>query len=228
MRRTGLLAISVAGFLLGCAGSARVAPGWEMRGRLSSGSQAHFLAAAVDDPSDEIGGLLDWQPGKPLEPPEPEPVAGERRAGGPRFGVRCALVVPGESGWKAGPRAGAYYRGQVFRVPLELGLDYAALENEDASVSSGFFYLRADVDLGGRATAGKGARFYPLAGVEIVFERAELLIREETSITYAVGLNLGLGIGAPTGRWDVRASYSWLMGSTNVGGEALVALSFGF
>ena len=220
----GLLSICLAG-LFGCAGSLRGAPVQGARWELFN-SYAHSLAAAGEDPSDEIGGLLDWEPGKPLEPPPfKEPVARRRpRTRRGRFGVRCALVVPGGPGWNAGVRAGAYYRTRLFNgAPVELGLDYAALEDEDGYVSSEFLYLRADVDLGRKA-----ARFHPLAGVELVYERAELRVRNETRTPYAVGLNVGVGTGAPSGRWDVRVLYSWLPGSTNVKGGALVAVSFGF
>ena len=162
----------------------REKPLWDWK--IGNGS----LAKSVDNGPGDDGGR-DWEPGKPLEPPPfKEPVARRRsRARRGRYGVRCALVVPGGTGWNAGVRAGAYYRTRLFNgAPVELGLDYAALEDEDGYVSSEFFYLRADVDLGRKA-----AKLYPLAGLELVFERADLELRNETRTPFAVGLNCALG-----------------------------------
>ncbi len=227
MRRTALFSVLAAGLELGCAEGARVAP-LRGPGALLGGSRAYLLAA-TEDPSDEIGGLLDWEPGKPLEPVAPEPVARKRGPRNSRLGVRCAFVLPGETSWKTGVRAGAYYKTPVSgRAPIELGIEYVALRNEDETVSSEFFYARADVGLGPAPDPDRRVRFYPLAGVELVYELARLQVKGEELTPYAVGVNVGLGAGACSGRWDIQAFYTWLAGSTNMEGEALVAIAVGF
>jgi hypothetical protein len=174
-----------------------------------------FLAA--DDEDEEFVGLLTQPTDLPVE-----------RSG--RFGVRVGLMLPvavEEGSWDSGLRAGLYYRGGSKTV-YEFGLDYASIESDDGLTSSALLFLRGDVLFGRWSEDDDKAGFYFLAGIQGISEQAELSGSGKTESRTGGGLNLGLGIGSPKGKWDVRAAYSIVLGSDNAKGDVIVATGFAF
>ena len=183
------------------------------------------LLAAATDPTAEIQGPLT----SPREPEGPLEVGRDRPRRDLKFGARGGFLSALVPGWETGWRAGAYYRGRLpNRMPLELGVDLGALKREDGTISSDLAYLRADVLLRKRGPHHRRVVLDPVVGLEVAREHAEFPGSGRETDRYVPGLRFGLGLGAPSGRWDVRLRYSLLIGSDDVAGEGFLAVAVGF
>ncbi len=197
-------------------------PGWGQVGRV-------LPAAAVDEAPEEVPRFL-----RPPVEPSPGPALPEgptERAG--RFGVRAGLLVTtaaSEGSWEQALRAGLYYRGGRSKV-FELGVDYAAVDADyggGRTASSEVLFLRCDFLFGRRSGAGRKATLFLIGGAELGLERATWEPTGETADRRGASVNLGAGVGSPSGSWDARVVYSLLIGADNATGTVMAALGFSF
>ena len=226
-RSTAPLAASVVGLcavaLAGCGSYATGgAPGYAAVG-------VEFLAAAVDEAPEEVPRFL--RPGvePAIEPAPPE----EPLRRGSRFGVRGGFLMtaPADEGsWGPGLTGGLYYRGGR-RTAWELGADYASLDadyGEGRRVSSEIVFLRCDLLFGRRGDAGRKVTTFYLGGVQVGLESATWKATGDTAQRKGGGVNIGAGVGSPSGSWDARVVYSFLIGSDNVTGTIVAAFGYAF
>lgn len=208
-------------FFVGCAGGNYGLPLPVSLGAVlpTVGVADFLLAAEAED--DEFVGLLTQ--------PTPEP-ARERAS---RFGVRLGIVMPAateEGSWDSGLRAGLYYRGGRKTV-YELGFDYTSAGadfGKEATISSTIYSLRYDVLFGRWSDSDRKATFYLLGGGEIGQESGTWEATGDTLEARGGGIDLGMGLGSPTGSWDARFVYTVLIGTDNAAGTVMAAFGYAF
>ena len=114
-------------------------------------------------------------------------------------------------------------------ISWEAGLDLASVDAENGSYSSRVYVGRFDVlfPLGGGPDGDTPrAKPYLLSGVDGIVESAEEA--DAGFSNYATAINLGVGVGLKEGKFDLRATYSVLLGSDNSSGMMLLTGAFTF
>ncbi|MBN1809836.1 MAG: hypothetical protein JW909_12275 [Planctomycetes bacterium] len=182
---------------------------------------------AADDEEGEFTGILTVPVNPPDVPvPPPAPKTG-------RFGFRAGFLMPmgaDEGEWGSAVSAGVFLRsikGADRNKALEFGVDFASTETDDGAVSSTLISLRGDLLFGRWDPGAGGTSTYFLGGIDIYSENADVGGGSSESAT-ALGVNLGVGLGAASGGWDMRAVYTLYPGSGNVGGGFMVAFGLAF
>ena len=158
--------------------------------------------------------------------PVPEPISASVAPSRRRMGARVGcLVTVGESEaeYDGSIAVGLYYSGHVLgRLPFEAGFDLAWIDSDDGADESNLYLLRFDL-LFSKPQEYEGHRFYLLAGMG-----AALASPEEQENESVLSLNFGAGL-MPTGnRWDIRATYSVMVDSDNIGGLLLLTAGYRF
>ncbi len=183
-----------------------------------------LLAAATGDPSAEINPLLSWPP--------PEESWLEKRFSSvlaPRSSTSFLLgLTAGERGdWAVSARGSILHERRLSGGAwLAVGLDGGA--ERDQATSLGLLVVRAHVGLTGHAPAGRTSRLRPLYRVGIAYEWVEVPSVGASFDRYALLAGLGLDVGPPSGRWEVRVEYVSLLGESSVEGEVFAGLSVRF
>jgi hypothetical protein len=188
------------------------------------------LAAFFDD-EDEIPRLI--RPPKLPPPPEAREVLPAPRAPRAKYrlGVRARGLRSGqaERNWEDALSYGVFLKRVPLergKVSLEFGAEYAAVETTDGLVSSTMYVLRADLLLG--KFGGKGATPYFFLGGHGIIEEGTRNATGERVTGQGGGADVGVGLGARSGRWDIRAAYSLLFASENTDSNLAVSLGFAF
>ena len=216
---TSAAAVVAALLFAGCVQSTRSLSSSAVPMSSSGGVGADYLLAA--DEEDEMGGLL--------TAPVPAPALAPERPGA--FGLRAGMMmtVASETEWKPTFDIGAFYRGYASpRFVYELGVDYAPAKSKDGSTSSQLIFFRGEALFWTGGAEDQSPGLYVLAGAQGISESAEFYGSGPTASRMGAGINLGVGFGAPRGRWDLRAAYSLVLGSDNAGGSILVAAGTSF
>jgi len=187
-------------------------------------------AYADDEADDEIPRLL-----RPREVLRPD--AGAAVPAGPRssfkLGVRGGLVWSGKAergDWDDVPNCGVYFRrvpARPARATVELAADYAQMETSDRLLSSTIYAAHANL-LFGRFGAGGFGPYFFLGGQAIMESATRTATGEEVS---GVGgaAEAGFGLGSRNGRFDVKATYSLLLGDeANTKDNLVVSVGIAF
>ncbi len=230
MRPSLFLPLGAASLFLaaGCTGNAAVLG---LAGRASFVPwRGPVLAAFVDD-EDEIPRLI--RPPKPPAPPEAREVSPAPRAPRAKFklGLRARGFSSGraERKWKDALSYGIFLKRVPLergKVALELGAEYTPIETIDGLVSSTMYVLRADLLLG--KFGGKGATLYFLLGGHGIIEDGTRNATGERVSGRGGGADVGVGLSARSGKWDIRAAYSLLLASENTDSNLTISLGLAF
>lgn len=215
----------------GCAGDTAVGG---LAGRTSYLPRTGPHLAAFFDDEDEIPRLIrPPRPPRPLLPAEIREGLQAPRVPRAKFklGLRARGLSSGraERKWENALSYGIFLKRVPLergRVSLELGADYTAVDTTDGLVSSTMYVLRADLLLG--KFGGKGATPYLLLGGHGVIEEGTRNATGEALSGRGGGVDVGVGLGARSGRWDIRAAYSLLFASENTDSSVAVSLGFAF
>jgi len=179
----------------------------------------HFLSATGDDddelPPDETVRLLEPEPSQ-----LPADLAVTRREPGSRMriGVRGGMLQTSgtERAWEDALAYGLFFRQSPRKrkkVVIELGADYVDAKTVDGFVTSTLYLLHADLLIGGFGP--RGGTMYIFLGGHGVVEESTNTVTLETSSGQGGGAEAGIGLGAKSGAWDMRATYSYLTASEN-------------
>lgn len=165
----------------------------------------------------------------PEEPPEVPIAPPERRNS---LGVRAGVVFPSSGDtvdYDTNFVFGIYYRIPERRarwLSYELSLD---IGSEDEAAGYGSRSVMGDVSavfaLGNGPESGGG---YLLSGLGVMMELVDDQITGASYTNYATMIALGGGLVFADGRLDARLAYGIFVGSDNVPGQALLALSYSF
>lgn len=135
-----------------------------------------------------------------------------------------------DGSWESAARLGLYYRSGR-KTAFELGIDYASVDGEygpGETVTSKMYFLRFDTVFGFSSGDDRTARFFLLGGGELGLESATWEPTGDTADRESGSLNIGAGIGSPSGSWDARVVYSFFVGSENAAGAVMTAFGFAF
>ena len=150
------------------------------------------------------------------------------RRGG-RFGVRLGYAgfgSPADVSVGGVPFGGLYLAGgKLGKLPYEIGLDVTRPGAENDSFDTLLFTGQFDLLFHLRNDAA-AARPYLLSGIKGLLEAVDDVNESSTNVAGAVDVGLGMGFGR--GRFDVRATYSLLLGSDNAAGITLVSAGVRF
>jgi hypothetical protein len=212
----------------------------------AGGSPKHVtVSVAVRAKSKQV--VPPAKPAKPVEKPSPpgprkqtesprtlkrDHSPGQAKRG--RLGVRAAYHMEsvGEVRDSAGGAlVGIYYRRGRFsesKFLYEFGLD-ASTRDESGGFATQPFGGRADLlfRLGGSGD-GKAVRMYLASGLAGFVEQVEDLGTGESYTNYAAALSLGGGVGLLDERLDLRLLHDLFLGSDNLQGKTMVAVSYAF
>lgn len=183
-----------------------------------------ILTAATDEAADLFPRLLR---------PEEGPVPAETPGRASRFGLRLGLLLPTsveDGSWESAARAGLYYRSGR-RTAFEIGIDHASLAGVAApgqTVASKITFLRFDALFGLAGGGGSGAGLFLLGGAELGLEKATWEATGDAADRKSGGLNVGVGLGPRSGRWDARVVYSIFVGSDNAAGSLTTTVGYAF
>jgi hypothetical protein len=172
--------------------------------------------------------LLEPEPVQPgggiVTPPKPR---GSRM----RFGIRGGMMQTSnaEREWADATTAGVFFRQSPRtrrKVVIELGADYVEAETVDGFVASTLYLIHADLLIGGFGPRG-GTMYIFLGGHGVIEESTNTVSLEETS-GQGGGAEAGIGLGAKSGAWDLRATYSYLTASENATDNLTVSFGLSF
>jgi hypothetical protein len=210
--------------LAGCSGAVWTAPG---AAHYPCGYDSIGLLCAADEdelPPDETVPLL-----RPVEPP-PAAAQPQRREDGSRFriGARGGMLTMGETerAWDDTVSMGVYFRQSPFKkktMVVEFSADYASAETSDGLRSSTLYFVRGEALFGDFGPSG--TTFYVVAGGEAIVEESTDNQLETTESYQNGGATAGVGFGAASGMWDLRAAYTYL--PTTVNATGLMSVTFG-
>jgi hypothetical protein len=105
----------------------------------------------------------------------------------------------------------------------ELGADYTAAQTADGFQTSTLAVLHADLLFGGFGPSGATAYFF--VGGQAILEQSTNVPTEQSTTGQGGGAEAGVGLGARSGTWDIKATYSYLSATDNV--ESSIMVSFG-
>jgi hypothetical protein len=106
-------------------------------------------------------------------------------------------------------------------LALELGADYASVSNPDRKLTSTMILVSASA----RLTPGGGSVYLTGSGTALLDNYAnDEKGTSGSSVIPAVGV--GAGLRPAEGSWDIRAGYSFLVGSKNL--QGVIAITGGF
>jgi hypothetical protein len=169
-------------------------------------------------------------------PPRPRPPKRrrfeiERLSSGLLVRGGMLMTVAAEEGdWPMAMNYGVGYRmasGTTSATIIDLSLDMATVESTDGAVKSDLLSVRGEVLLGSwNAYSRKPILYFVGGGYAIMANSSWSTGAVDGTSSSATGLEAGVGFGSASGKWDLRAVYSFLAGSQNVTGNVLV--SFGF
>ncbi len=159
---------------------------------------------------------------KPRRPDTPRPSVGRNR----RFGVRAGYTDFGSGegvSVNGTPLIGAHYgNGRTKKIWYEVGLDLARTQSSNGSFTDTLLVGRLDF-LFPLGNGRPRTRAFLLSGVSGLVDIVDDV--NTSSVNSSSALNLGAGLGFWEGRFDVRATYSLLLGNDSSGG--IVAVSAG-
>jgi hypothetical protein len=150
-----------------------------------------------------------------------------------RIGVRGAyLVAPAtaQGEWGSSFVSGAYVRyeeGPVFEFAVDYAKLAGAYENS-AGATSEIVFGRFDILFSGWGRSNDGVRFYLLTGAAVGVETATWVASDDTLTRTAGMVDIGFGLGAWNGTWDVRATYALPGADFNAQGFASLGVGFAF
>jgi hypothetical protein len=166
-------------------------------------------------------------PRPPVDEPRPPDDLGAATKG--RMGVRAGyadLTIGGDEVAEGAPLFGFFYGGgRQGKVGYEVGLDVSRSSSLSGAFTSTLLAGRFDL-LFSMGKPDASARVYLVSGLSGL---ADLTQDVNTSSTgTAAAVNLGAGAGFGKGRFDVRATYSLLIGSENSFGMTLLSAGLAF
>jgi hypothetical protein len=144
---------------------------------------------------------------------------------GGRMGARVGYVLPVAEDlddYAGSVEVGAYYAGVLKRLPYEIGFDAAWIETDAGGDKAGLYTLRFDTFFAGTG-AYSGPMYYFLGGLG-----ASLATPDVGDSELAGSVNLGFGIAMSDNRFDMRASYSVMLGSDNINGLVIAGVGMHF
>jgi hypothetical protein len=188
----------------------------------------HLLAAEDELPPDETVPLLR------LPPEEQDRADRPRKEGGSRLrvGVRGGVILTGEAAereWEDATMYGVFLRQSPKRrkgVVYELGADYSEAQTLDGFQTSTLYFLRADILFGKFGPSGATVYFF-LGGQAILEESTNVPTQTDVS-GQGGGAEAGLGLGARSGLWDLKATYSYITATENADSNLMVSFGLAF
>jgi hypothetical protein len=162
------------------------------------------------------------------EEPKPPPGTPQTRPTSRKpFGVHVGYSAPAGGDVEAylgGPVVGVHYRSGGEGAPLgfEFGLDFVSSDSSAGDATSSILMVEAAALF----RPGAGRAFYVLGGGRLVAESVSVESPDSGGVAAAV--DLGGGVTFAGGRMDLRATYSFLIGSRNVPGFGGVAVGYSF
>lgn len=143
------------------------------------------------------------------------------------FGVHIGYAAPAggdEEDYLGGPLVGVHYRsgGEGAALGFEFGLDFVSSDSSAGDATSSILMVEAAALF----RPGAGRAFYVLGGGRLVAESVSMKSPDSGGVAAAV--DLGGGFTFAGGRMDLRATYSFLVGSRNVPGFGGVAVGYSF
>lgn len=171
---------------------------------------------SFDEDDDEDLGLLEPPPGRGRG-------TGNGRSWRP--GMRAGLFLPLASGesWYPSLSVGGYYQTPLWGGTIELGLDYTRIDLSGGASSSHLLLVRGDMLFEATSLRNGELKIYWLAGAQLGSEWAVDTRFDTDARNAAATLDLGAGMSSPGGQWDVRASYSAVLGSDKGSGALVIS-----
>lgn len=142
----------------------------------------------------------------------------------PSIGLRAGMLAPlAESvdDYRPGFTFGLHCADRMGASLIEAGIDLSWNESADGNVDAELYLFRLDLLLSSFRMESRDAKPYAVVGYEVVMSDA--LRGENVS-----GLTLGLGLTSIETRWDVRCTYSFLVGSDNIQGLLMATGGYRF